>query len=98
MAANATGGDYNFLFFLLENSPQLRKIILIVIVWHIGNICHRLVFATDESGEPLSFTDGISLWPTIFIQIIAILLASHFSSELGENLTRIFATLSAIKL
>jgi amino acid transporter len=32
-------------------------------------------FATNELGEPLSFTDGTSLWPPIFIQLIAALLA-----------------------
>ena len=36
------------------------------------------VFAIDASGEPLSFKDGTSLWPTIFIQIIATLLACAF--------------------
>ncbi|SCZ84633.1 hypothetical protein [Nitrosomonas mobilis] len=32
----------------------------------------------DTLGEPLSFKDGISLWPTVFIQIIATLLACAF--------------------
>lgn len=34
---------------------------------------------TNVAGEPLSFTNGTSLWPTIFIQTIAILLAIAFS-------------------
>lgn len=45
--------------------------------------------ATDDSGEPLSFTDGTSLWPTVFIQLIAILMAVEFffraRRELDEN-------------
>lgn len=32
-------------------------------------------FGMSQSGEPLSFTEGVSLGPTIFIQIIAVLLA-----------------------
>jgi hypothetical protein len=36
------------------------------------------VFSTNEPKEPLSFTDGVSLWPTLFIQIIAIFLAIGF--------------------
>ncbi|SEN49761.1 hypothetical protein SAMN05216404_10510 [Nitrosospira multiformis] len=48
-----------------------------------------LFSATKEVGEPLSFTDGTSLWPTIFIQIIAIFLALAFfykaRKELEEN-------------
>lgn len=32
-------------------------------------------FATDKSGEALSLTNGTSLWPPIFIQLIAALLA-----------------------
>ncbi|MEP6879436.1 MAG: hypothetical protein ABI865_11350, partial [Nitrosospira sp.] len=36
------------------------------------------IFSTNESREPLSFADGVSLWPTLFIQIIAILLAGAF--------------------
>ena len=44
---------------------------------------------TNKPKEPLSFTDGVSLWPTLFIQIIAILLAVAFFiraiCELDEN-------------
>lgn len=42
-----------------------------------------------ESEEGLSFTEGISLWPSIFLQIIAILMAFAFfvlaKKELDEN-------------
>ncbi|WP_293007043.1 hypothetical protein [Nitrosomonas sp.] len=34
--------------------------------------------AIEKNEEPLSFTNGISLWPAIFIQIIAIALAGYF--------------------
>ncbi|SEP26550.1 hypothetical protein [Nitrosovibrio sp. Nv6] len=48
-----------------------------------------LFFATDKLGEPLSFTDGVSLWPSIFIQIIAIIMALAFffrgKKELDAN-------------
>lgn len=35
-------------------------------------------FATEPNEEPLSFTDGTSLWPTIIIRMIATLLAIAF--------------------
>lgn len=45
--------------------------------------------STDELGEPLSFTEGISLWLTLFIQIIAIIMAFAFflraRKELEDN-------------
>lgn len=44
---------------------------------------------TNEPGEPLSFSDGVSLWPTLFTQIIAALLAGAFFAraicELDKN-------------
>lgn len=47
----------------------------------------------DVTGEPLSFTNGASLWPTIFIQTIAILLAIAFSVKglfiLESNFSRL---------
>ncbi|WP_143084325.1 MFS transporter [Nitrosospira briensis] len=42
-------------------------------------------FSTNESREPLSFTDGVSLWPTLFIQILAVFLAGvFFVQTIGE--------------
>jgi hypothetical protein len=55
-----------------------------------------LFVATDELGEPLSFTDGVSLWPTMFIQIIAILLAFAFYVA-RKNLDKNFKDLNSDK-
>ncbi|MEO8992271.1 MAG: hypothetical protein ABI284_08745 [Nitrosospira sp.] len=69
--------------------PNSRK----SFIWLLSGISAiygiALFVATDDSGEPLSFTDGTSLWPTVFIQLIAISLAGAFffraRGELDEN-------------
>ncbi|PTQ80073.1 CRISPR-associated protein Cmr3 family [Nitrosospira multiformis] len=48
----------------------------------------------DKSEENLSFTDGISLWPSIFIQIIAILMAIAFFFRGKKELKKDFVELS----
>jgi hypothetical protein len=53
-----------------------------------------LAFGMDDLGEPLSFTDGVSLWPTIFIQIIAVLLAVALFIRAICELERNFCCLS----
>jgi hypothetical protein len=75
-----------FLWLILPNSGKL----FFWLLFGISVICGiGWFFATDESGEPLSFTDGTSLWPTVFIQLIAILMAAGFffraRRELDEN-------------
>ena len=44
-----------------------------------GYYGHCAVFKDSfPSGEPLSFTHGISIWPTIYLRIIAVFLALYF--------------------
>jgi hypothetical protein len=57
-------------------------------------IAFAFIFGTDGSGEPLSFTDGVSLWPTIFIQVIAVLLAVALFIRAICELERNFCCLS----
>ncbi|GAB1719150.1 MAG: hypothetical protein NTAFB09_08810 [Nitrosospira sp.] len=48
---------------------------------------------TNESGEPLNFSDGVSLWPTVLLQIIAMLWAGAFfvltMCDLDKNFYRL---------
>ncbi|MBX3639686.1 MAG: hypothetical protein KF888_04115 [Nitrosomonas sp.] len=53
-----------------------------------------LVALADVASEPFSFTNGISLWPTIFIQTIVILLAIAFSVKGLFNLESNFSRLN----
>lgn len=73
--------------------PNSRRLSIYLLLGELVILFIALPFATDESGEPLSFTDGTSLWPTIFIQIIAVLLAFAFCckaiSELDGNFCRL---------
>jgi hypothetical protein len=57
-------------------------------------IAFAYIFATDGSGEPLSFTDGVSLWPTLFIQGIAILWAIALFFRAIQELDDNFCSLS----
>ncbi len=46
-----------------------------------GILIYAIIFYANNSnnlGEPLSFTDGISLWPTVIIRIIAITFTMYF--------------------
>ena len=73
------GGITIFLiFFLWQVRPNSNYIIAWLAIGSLIIFSIAFVFAIDASGEPLSFKDGTSLWPTIFIQIIATLLACAF--------------------
>lgn len=69
--------------------PKTGMLTMYLAAGTVGIFAITFVFATDGSGEPLSFTDGVSLWPTLFIQGIAILwaIALFFRAmcELDEN-------------
>lgn len=51
-------------------------------------------FSPNESKEPLSFIDSVSLWPTLFIQIITIFLAGGFFVQAMCELEESFCRLS----
>ncbi|GJL76832.1 hypothetical protein [Nitrosomonas sp.] len=63
----------------------LSSIVILALAMHL---------VTDIAGEPLSFTNGTSLWPTIFIQTIAILLALAFGLKGMFMLESNFASLN----
>ena len=54
---------------------------LLITTFIVFSIAWFLAIITNDFGEPLSFTDGISLWPTLFIHVIAIALAIAFLWE-----------------
>jgi hypothetical protein len=58
--------------------PRPRLVTAYLFVGTVGVFAITYIFATDGSGEPLSFTDGVSLWPTILLQIVAVLWAGAF--------------------
>jgi hypothetical protein len=58
--------------------PRSRLVTGYLFAGTAGVFAIAYIFATDGSGEPLSFTDGVSLWPTILLQIVAILWAGAF--------------------
>lgn len=70
------------------------KLSLPLLISTLGILAIAWFIATDALGELLSFSDGISLWPTIFIQIIAILLAVYFFIRAREELDENFCGLS----
>ena len=61
------------LYFAIR--PRSGMLTMYLAVGTSGIFAIAFAFAMDGSGEPLSFTDGVSLWPTLFVQIIAVLLA-----------------------
>ena len=80
------GGITVFLiFFLWQVLPNSCYLISWSVFGSIIIFFIALFFAINESGEPLSFTDGTSLWPTIFIQFIAILLALRIFRQPGKQ-------------
>jgi len=58
--------------------PHSGALFFVLLFSWIAMLVLSLCAVTDVTGEPLSFTNGISLWPTIFIQTIAALLAIVF--------------------
>lgn len=73
------GGITIFLIlFLWQVHPNSNYIIAWLAIGSFIIFCIAYVVAIDASAEPFSFKDGTSLWPTIFIQIIATLLACAF--------------------
>ncbi|MDR4521273.1 MAG: hypothetical protein R3E36_11890 [Nitrosomonas sp.] len=61
---------------------------ILVILWL------ALYAANDTTGEPLSFTNGTSLWPTIFMQTTVIFLTIAFIFKGLSNLETNFASLT----
>lgn len=52
------------------------------------------LFPANKLKEPFSFADSVSLWPTLFIQIIAVLLALSFFVQTKRELKESFCHLS----
>lgn len=86
-----------FIWFHWEFRPNSRRLsirlwlstlAILAIAWFVAT--------TDKLGEPLSFTDGVSLWPTIFIQLIAIILAVEFLYKARRELDENFCYLSRL--
>jgi len=84
---------FSLIYFGDAIRPHSRKstrffltLALLPIAWFVAT--------TGKSGEPLSFTGGISLWPAIFIQIIAVFLAGAFFLRGRRELDANFDTLT----
>lgn len=82
-------------YWLIRPNSEKSSIWLLI---GISVICGIARFsATDDSGEPLSFTDGTSLWPSVFIQLIATLMAIEFFFRARRELDENFYALSSRK-
>ncbi len=84
----------SLIFFRGAIRPHSRQSTLFLLGGTFVIFAIAWFFAMDKSGEPLSFTDGISLWSTLFIQIIAISLAVWFIFQAMFELEVNFCRLS----
>lgn len=75
---------------LLSSYLSLSTLAIFAIAFFLGTD----FFSPNEPKEPLSFTDGVSLWPTLLIQIIAVLLAGAFFVRAIRELEANFCRLS----
>jgi hypothetical protein len=66
------------ILFLWQALPNSRYLINWLGIGSVIIFFAWFFAVNDSRGEPLSFTDGTSLWPTAFIQISATLLACAF--------------------
>ena len=84
----------SLIFFRGAIRPHSRQSTLFLLGGTFVIFAIAWFFAMDKSGEPLSFTDGVSLWSTLFIQIIAISLAVWFFVQAMFELEVNFCRLS----
>jgi hypothetical protein len=84
---------FSLVFFQWMVRPDSGKLSIYLSIITLAIFAIALVFATDEP-EPFSFTDGVSLWPTIFIQFIGVLLAFLFFGKARRELDEDFCCLS----
>lgn len=63
---------------LRQIRPNSNKLILSIVCPILILLSAAFFAAYDKDGDPLTFTDGVSVWPTILIRLIVIILVVAF--------------------
>lgn len=66
------------IFTLYQIRPRSNVLVLFLSVSVIIFLGFAIFAITDKNGDPFSFTDGVSLWPTILIRLVVIILVFAF--------------------
>lgn len=74
--------------------PHSGTLVIGLLIFSVMILGLALLAIEDVTGEPLSFTNGTSLWPTIFVQMIVFLLTIAFSLKGWFMLESNFASLN----